>query len=177
MIVEKEYSYLVEYPDPQLGCSVSKKMPRIRTEDLCRRNEIVRTPKWLARFLWVLIGLLILVSFIGGCGMQEAWASELTASYYSKASCIKEGTWQKWGGHTANGEHFSDDKFTCATNLYRFGTILRVVSVRSGKSVRVVVNDRISKRFGKTRIDLSPAAFSKISSLERGLEKVTVEVL
>ncbi len=176
MIREMEHSYQVEYPDPQLGCSVSKKMPRIKTEDLCRRIETVRS-KWLVKFIWVLIGLLVLVTFIGGCGMQEAWASEiqnLTASYYSIDSLKEEGTYAYSHGRMANNKFFRDEGATCACNSFPLGTRLRVTNIRNGKFVVVVVTDRTAKRFKGKRIDLSISAMRNIDGLRRGLEKVTV---
>jgi len=79
---------------------------------------------------------------------------------------------------TANGEVFSPYKFTCATRDYPFGTLLRVVNVRNGKSVIVRVNDRGPAWWLPSRIiDLTKAAFEQIEDLDKGLTFVRVEVI
>ena len=76
------------------------------------------------------------------------------------------------GRKTANGTIFRQSGLTCASNVYKMGTKLRVTNKESGKSVIVTVNDRM----GASRIvDLSKAAFSQIASLKQGLAKVLVE--
>ncbi len=77
----------------------------------------------------------------------------------------------------ANGQKFKEEEFTCATRLYPLGTTLLVKSLHTEKSVKVRVTDRISKRFGRTRIDLSKAAFMQIADLRQGLVNVKVEIL
>ena len=116
---------------------------------------------------------LIIIAMLLTC--PAAWAAELTASWYSVDSLKAEGSWEKWKGVTSSGETFMDSRDTAACNLYPVGTCLRVTSLNSGRSVVVRVNDKIARRFGKTRIDLSKGAFQKISDLGRGLEKVRIE--
>ena len=80
------------------------------------------------------------------------------------------------GRTTANGQTFRQLAMTCASNVYKMGTKLRVTNKESGKSVEVVVND--TGAFQMPRIvDLSKAAFSQITSLRRGLVPVLVEVI
>ena len=102
----------------------------------------------------------------------------LTASWYSVESLHKDGQWKITKGVMANGNRFSDINYTCATWLYPLGTILRVDNRSNGKSILVVVTDRINRRFAKTRIDLSPIAFKTLAGrkgLAKGLIKVLVE--
>ena len=101
----------------------------------------------------------------------------LTASWYSIESLKREGTWKFSKGVMANGEKFDDNLMVCATRLFPLGSILRIQNLANKKSVIVVVKDRIGKRFGTKRIDLSKAAFQKISRLEHGIIKVSVEVV
>ena len=77
----------------------------------------------------------------------------------------------------ANGHQFKDEAFTCATRLYALGARLKVTNVRNGRSVLVDVTDRISKRFGGTRIDLSRNSFNQIAELREGLVSVRVEII
>lgn len=179
MIIEKKHSYQVEYPDPQLGCSISKKMPRIRTEDSCQKSEYqtVGTPKWLARFIFILIGLMIAITLLG-CSGSLAWAGEtqnLTASYYSVDSLKEEGTYAYSHGQMANGQYFRDSNATSACNSYPLGARLRVTNLRNGRNVVVLNTDRTAKRFKNKRIDLSISAMAQIDGIKRGLERVTVE--
>lgn len=126
-------------------------------------------PRW---FIPAVIVMLSLVVCIASCH-----AGELKASWYSNASLIKEGTWKHGETKMANGKRFDENALTCATRLYPLGTLLRVSNAKTGAAVVVRVSDRIGKRFAKTRIDLTKAAFAKIASLEEGVIDITVEVL
>jgi rare lipoprotein A (peptidoglycan hydrolase) len=98
----------------------------------------------------------------------------LTASWYNRASLIKEGTWKDGKERMmANGQAYDSKRNTCATRLYKLGTILKVTG--NGKSVYVKVTDRCSARFSKTRIDLSESAFRLLAPLSQGLLPCKVE--
>lgn len=89
------------------------------------------------------------------------------ATYYSK----------KFNGRkTTNGEKFSIYKFTGAHRTLKFGTLVKVTNVDNGKSVIVRINDRGPFTKGKI-IDLSPAAFTELAKLSKGILKVSIEVL
>lgn len=83
------------------------------------------------------------------------------------------------GKTMANGQPFSPDRLTCATWQYRFGQVLRVTNVKTGKSVVVICTDRGPNRRFKPRrcVDLSRAAFRKIADLDLGVVPVKVEPL
>ena len=105
-------------------------------------------------------------------------AKILTASWYSRESLVKEGTWKDGKERMmANGQKCDDKQNTCATRLYSLGKILLVTNRENGRSIQVTVSDRVGKRFATTRIDLSKGAFSQIADLNQGLAKVTVEVI
>lgn len=113
--------------------------------------------------------------------MSESWASQRVvgdASYYTVASCKREGTWQKWGGKTASGERFNENAFTCALpNSRKFGKLYRVTNLKTGDEVIVRHNDvgpnkKLAKK-GRV-IDLSKAAFEKIADPKYGLAWVSV---
>ena len=102
----------------------------------------------------------------------------LTASYYSRASLIKEGTWKNGKERKmANGKNFDENKLTCANRLFPLGSMLRVTNLASGKSVIVQTTDRIGKRFAGTRIDLSYEAMRRLDGIKQGLVQVKVEVV
>ena len=78
----------------------------------------------------------------------------------------------------ANGRIFDPEKRTCASWFYKFGTVLLVKSLDTGRETEVVVTDRgPNKRLVKEGrvIDLSKRAFQDICSLEKGLTKVAIE--
>ncbi|WP_438967204.1 septal ring lytic transglycosylase RlpA family protein [Flavobacterium sp.] len=66
------------------------------------------------------------------------------------------------GKKTASGKIFNNNELTCAHKSLPFGTILRVTSIKTNKSVDVTVTDR--GPFVKGRdIDLSKKAFMNIA--------------
>ena len=79
----------------------------------------------------------------------------------------------------ANGKPFNPEKRTCASWFYKFGTVLIVRSLDTGRSTEVIVTDRgPNKRLLKEGrvIDLSKKAFQDICSLEKGLTRVVIAV-
>ena len=113
------------------------------------------------------------ILLLGLCGFIEAVETSGQASWYSKASCQKEGT---SGVKTASGKVFDENADTCASWFYPFGTKLRVTY--KNKSVIVVVTDRgpSKKLVAKGRIiDLSKGAFEKLAPLSKGVIQVTIE--
>jgi len=119
---------------------------------------------------------LVMCSFPKSAHAEQAEGIMLKASWYSCASLRAEGTWKHGEQKMANGKRFDENALTCAARLWPLGTVLRVTNVKTGKSVRVVVADRIGKRFAHTRVDLTKAAFARIAGLEQGVVKVRVEV-
>lgn len=90
-----------------------------------------------------------------------------TASYYAN---IFEGR------RTANGEIFSQKKYTAACNVLPLGTWIRVTNLRNDRSVIVRINDRLHSRM-KRVVDLSRIAAQKLGYINSGLTRVKVEVL
>ncbi len=77
---------------------------------------------------------------------------------------------------TASGELLNNNSMTAAHKTLPFGTEVIVKSLDNGKSVKVRINDR--GPFIKGRIiDLTRAAFSEISNLDKGVEKVEIRVV
>jgi len=113
---------------------------------------------------------LILAAFILNGVFPASLAAAQTgiASWYSKeAPGIKR--------HTANGELFDDQKLTCASRYYAFGTRLRVKNLKNGKSVVCRVNDRgPHKRLWGRKIDLTKTAFRRIADPSIGLVRVSI---
>lgn len=117
--------------------------------------------------------LVITMVWIGMAGASEPI---YTASWYSVASCKREGS----SGIMANGRRLNDENYTCAIWDYKFGTILKVINLKTGASVQVMVTDRgPAKRLVKKGriIDLSKGAFAQIANLKQGIIPIKVEVI
>ena len=80
------------------------------------------------------------------------------------------------GRKTANGEIFSQTKMTCANNFLPLGTKIKVTNLSNGKIVFVKVNDRLAKS-NKRLIDLSYLAAQKLGFVDKGIQKVEIEVM
>jgi rare lipoprotein A len=78
-------------------------------------------------------------------------------------------------GHrrTASGEPFDATALTAAHNSLAFGTLLRVTSLATGRTIIVRVNDR-GPGHGRL-IDLSEAAARRLGTRACGLAPVTIE--
>lgn len=129
-------------------------------------------PYWRNRqFLLIIIFLNI---------ASVAFAETLTASWYSRASLIKEGTWKDGKEkRMANNERFDEKKFTASSWDFSLNAKVKVINLeRPNKSVVVKITDRPALRFKGKRIDLSLAAMSALGgkqALDAGLVKVQVE--
>ncbi len=81
------------------------------------------------------------------------------------------------GRRTATGEIFRHSKLTAASNVFKFGTVVKVTNLSNNKFVLVKINDRSAKwtlRRGRI-IDLSRKAARLIEMNQ--LEKVKVETI
>jgi rare lipoprotein A (peptidoglycan hydrolase) len=106
---------------------------------------------------------------------SNAYAINLTASWYSIQSLKKEGTYKTSKGVMANGKLFNDNAMVCANRIFPMGSLLRVTNLKNNLSVIVRTTDRIGIRFAKSRIDLSKGAFSRIADCEQGIVSCRVE--
>jgi rare lipoprotein A len=90
-----------------------------------------------------------------------------TASFYSN----------KFDGRkTANGEIFSQKKYTAACNVLPLGTWIKVTNLKNGKTVTVKTNDRLHPKM-KRIVDLTRAAAKQLGFISSGLTRVKVEVI
>ena len=93
------------------------------------------------------------------------------ASYYARSLD---------GNVTASGGRFDNDALVAAHPTYPFGTRVRVTNLRNGRVVTLRIVDRgpvpAARRNGVI-IDVSRAAAVKLGFIERGLERVRVEIL
>ena len=78
------------------------------------------------------------------------------------------------GNRTASGDRMNPSAMTAAHKSLPFGSKVRVVDQRTGKSIMVTINDR--GPFVKGRIiDLSKAAATKLGFRNAGHTKVCIE--
>jgi rare lipoprotein A len=80
------------------------------------------------------------------------------------------------GRRTANGEIYSQKKFTAACNTLPLGTWIEVTNLRNNKTVIVKTNDRLHPSM-KRVVDLTLAAAKKLDFVSSGLTRVKVVVL
>lgn len=80
------------------------------------------------------------------------------------------------GKPTASGERFRPGRRTAAHRTLPFGTVVKVTRLDTGKSVRVVINDR--GPFAKGRIiDVSTKGAKRLDMKSDGTAKVEVKVV
>lgn len=77
---------------------------------------------------------------------------------------------------TASGERYDPSSLTAAHRTLPFGTMVRVTSLRTGRTVVVRINNRGPYRKGRI-IDMSRAAAQQLNMMKSGITKVEVEVL
>ncbi|MHB1104566.1 MAG: septal ring lytic transglycosylase RlpA family protein [Devosia sp.] len=77
------------------------------------------------------------------------------------------------GKKAASGQRFDQNAMTAAHKSLPFGTVVRVVDQRTGKSVKVTINDRGPFHKGRI-IDLSKAAATKLGIRGAGTGKVCI---
>ncbi len=80
------------------------------------------------------------------------------------------------GKTTANGELYDMYAYTAAHKTLPFGTVVKVVDLRTGRSVVVRINDRGPFVPGRI-IDLSYAAALELGIVERGTAEVGLIIL
>ena len=77
------------------------------------------------------------------------------------------------GKKAASGQRFDQNAMTAAHKSLPFGTVVRVVDQRTGKSVKVTINDRGPFHKGRI-IDLSKAAATQLGIRNAGTGKVCI---
>lgn len=93
-----------------------------------------------------------------------------------KVHQVGEASWygpHHQGKETANGDVFDQNKLTAASPTLPLGAQATVTNLETGKSVKVIVNDRGPYVKGR-KIDLSRAAAHKIGVTKQGVAKVKI---
>jgi rare lipoprotein A len=84
---------------------------------------------------------------------------------------------ERLSAHTANGEVFRPMELTAAHRTLPFGTMLRVTAPATGLTAIVRVNDRGPAASTGYGIDLSRGAATALGIVNKGGQKVTIEVM
>jgi len=80
------------------------------------------------------------------------------------------------GNLTANGETFNPDSMAAAHKHLKFGSIVQVTDLQTGKSIEVRINDRGPYVDGRI-IDLTPAAAKALGMYEKGIVPVALRMV
>ena len=80
------------------------------------------------------------------------------------------------GKKTASGERFNENAMTAAHKTLPLGSVVKVTNQRTGKSIKVTINDRGPYAKGRI-IDLSKAAAAKLGTKKSGVGNVCVAKL
>ena len=112
-------------------------------------------------------------------GMAELESAAVPAPEPIPASLGGEASWygpRFHGRVTASGEVYDMFALTAAHRELPFGSALRVVDPRNGRSVVVRINDR-GPFIGGRVLDLSFAAAQELDMVHAGLARVEMELL
>jgi rare lipoprotein A len=90
---------------------------------------------------------------------------------YASGNQCGVASWYEAGSRTASGERMNANAMTAAHRSLPFGTIVKVIDQRTGRSIKVRINDRGPFVRGRI-IDLTRAA-AKVLGL-RGIGKVCI---
>ena len=115
--------------------------------------------------IFTLSTLLFLLAACGGS--KSAFTQSGQGSYYADKFV---------GRATASGVPYRPGRLTAAHNTLPFGTRIKVTNVRTGRSVKVVVNDRGPHVKGRI-VDVSKRAARKLGLVEAGVAPVRLRVV
>jgi rare lipoprotein A len=121
-----------------------------------------------SRALALLLTTSLLAILLTACGgSKSAFTQSGQGSYYA----------DKFKGRpTASGATYRPSKLTAAHNTLPFGTKIRVTNTRTGRSVKVVVNDRGPHVKGRI-VDVSKRAARKLGLIDAGVVPVQLKVV
>ena len=149
-------------------------------DSLSRKINKQKHTTWIIHLAWlVMIG--IVITILIGSYARSVWAGSIITecSYYTYASCIKEGT----SGITASGEILRDEgEYTAAHPTLPFGTRIRITRLdrQDIPGIVVRVNDRgpaaSLRRLGRS-IDLNLSAAKALKIVEIGVVQISVEIV
>ena len=121
--------------------------------------------------------LLLLSLWLEACATRIFEPRKKIAIYDIKPVHVQTGIASWYRDHrTASGERFNINALAAAHKSLPFGSKVRVIDLKSGKSVIVRVNDRGPYIRGRI-IDLTVGAARQLGMYHRGIARVRIEVL
>lgn len=135
---------------------------------LCFTN---RDPKLTSTKLKARLGAMSLTM-----ALATAAAVSATGPADADETSCGSASWYALTSRTASGERMDPAKLTAAHPRLRFGTRVKVVNSRNGKSVVVRINDRGPFVRGRI-IDVSKAAAGQLGMINSGVAKVCFDVI
>jgi len=122
----------------------------------------------LTRYHFFSLAASLLAVLLTACGgSKSAFTQSGQGSYYADKFA---------GKRTASGAPYRPGKLTAAHNTLPFGTKIKVTNAKTGRSVKVTVNDRGPHVKGRI-VDLSKKAANKIGLVEAGVAPVQLKVV
>lgn len=125
---------------------------------------------------------LFMALFVGAGPVAHAKPSHSKVTHSKKSKKKPQRGMASWyganhqGKRTANGEKFNMNALTAAHRTLPMGSMVKVKSLTTGKTVTVRINDR--GPFAKGRIiDVSKAAAQKLGFMSRGTDRVEISVV
>jgi len=123
-------------------------------------------------------GALVWALLLVGCAHEapRSTVTEVTARPHGQEG---QASWYGREQHhhlTASGERFDMYALTAAHRTLPFGTRVRVINLRNGRSVMVRINDRGPYSRGRI-IDVSFAAAKELGMIDSGVAAVRIEVV
>jgi len=109
-----------------------------------------------------ILTLLLLLSPLKA--VAHSYTQKGVASYYSH---------YEDGRETADGQRYSPYKYTAASKTIKLGTTIKVVNLRNGRSVYLLVNDR-GPYVGRRILDVSWIAARRLGMLRNGTTQVYI---
>ena len=119
--------------------------------------------------------LIFMIIAVTGCSNSR----KLTKKYEKSHQLRGYASWYGKEFHkklTASGEKYNIRRYTAAHKTLKFGTLVKVVNLKNGNSVKVKINDRGPFVAGRV-IDLSPKAFKQLAPLDTGIVPVKILIL
>lgn len=119
----------------------------------------------------------LLVLFLASCATPFPDTAKKPVIYNPQAVRSETGmaSWYR-DRRTASGERFSGTALAAAHKKLPFGTMVRVVDLKTNKSIIVRINDRGPYIRGRI-IDLTVGAARQLGMYERGIARVRMDVL
>ncbi len=122
----------------------------------------------------ILGGFASILLTLNGCGaIHNVQMSEFDKIQFGVASWYNNSF---HGSKTSSGERYNKNDFTAAHRALPYGTIVKVINIKNGRSVYVRINDRGPHKANR-KIDMSYAAAKKIGMINDGIARVRLEVI